>query len=82
MNQGMSALYTRYQAKRRGREQGTLEKNEMLYLDRKQKQCVEFEDEMYRWHCELIKKIEGAANAYQKCPCVEHASKLIEAIYA
>lgn len=63
------------------REDAVTEKKKMDHPLAVEMNRRKWEDIMYRFHSDIMKNMEGAANAYAKNRTIENADKMYEVIY-
>lgn len=79
--QAVAHLYGRYRLKLITRETGHVEKGKIKYALELRKRQADMDRRLARHHSDMLRDMEGAANAYQKERTLENADRLYEVIY-
>ena len=74
-------IYKRWQTGVTDKETALAEKRRIAHSLEVENNMKKYQDIMYRYHSDLRKNIEGAANAYAKNRTIENADKMYEVIY-
>lgn len=74
-------IYRRWQTGVTDKETALAEKRRISHSIEVENNMKKYQDIMYRYHSDLRKNIEGAANAYAKNRTIENADKMYEVIY-
>lgn len=79
--QALAHLYGRYRLKLISREDGHTEKCKIQYEFDLRKRQAETDRKLAKHHADMLRKLEGAANAYAKNRTLENADRLYQAVY-
>lgn len=79
--QALAHLYGRYRLKLLSREDGHTEKCKIQYEFDLRKRQAETDRKLAKHHADMLRKLEGAANAYAKNRTLENADRLYQAVY-
>lgn len=79
--QTVAHLYGRFRLKLITRETGHTEKGKIRYALDLRKREADADRKLARWHADLMKAAEGAANTYAKNRTLENADRLYQVLY-